>query len=89
MPTFDNEKLNVHVEIVDIKQKHAVPYWQKLQEEEGASGPKQWAVILEAANQAKWFVEKIDPLDYTPAQARWLAEELALHLLEMSTVGEE
>jgi hypothetical protein len=88
MPTFRNDELGVDVEVVDIKQRQAVPYWNALQEANGASGPAQWHTILDAANGAKWFTEKIDPYDYTPAQARWLAEELATHLLELSTVPE-
>jgi len=88
MPTFTNDELGVDVEIVDIKQRQAVPYWKALQAANGATGPEQWGVILEAANKAKWFTKKIEPLDFTPAAARWLAEELALHLLELSTIPE-
>ena len=88
MPTFRNDELGVDVEVVDLTQRQAVPYWKALQAANGASGPEQWSVILEAADKAKWFKEKIEPLDYTPAQARWLAEELATHLLEMSQIPE-
>jgi len=88
MPTFTNDELGVDVEIVEITQRQAVPYWKSIQSANGASGPEQWHTILEAANEGKWFTNKIEPLDYTPAQARWLAEELAMHLLEASTIPE-
>ena len=92
MPTFTNDELGVDVEIVELTQRQAVPYWEAVQSTNGASatGPAQWHSILEAAVKGKWFAgkKKVDPLDYTPAQARWLAEELALHLLEQSKVPE-
>ena len=86
MTKFTNTELDVDVEIVAITQRHAVPYWNSLQESSEASGPAQWQAILSAAVGAKWFVSKVDPLNYTLAQARWLAEELALHLLEESQI---
>lgn len=86
MAKFINTELDLDVEIVAITQRQAVPYWTAMQEANGASGPAQWHAILEAAVEGKWFVGKIEPLDYTPAQARWLAEELALHLLEESQI---
>ena len=87
MTKFTNTELDIDVEIVELTQRQAVPYWNSLQESNGASGPAQWHAILESASEGKWFVEKIEPLDYTPAQARWLAEELATYLLEQSQVG--
>ena len=72
MAKFINTELDLDVEIVAITQRQAVP--------------AQWHAILEAAVEGKWFVGKIEPLDYTPAQARWLAEELATHLLEESQI---
>jgi len=86
MPTFKNDELDVAVEIVDLTQRQAVPYWKAVQKSNGATGPAQWHSILEAAVEGKWFSQKIDPYEYTPAQARWLAETLATHLLEMSSV---
>jgi len=88
MPTFTNDELDVDVEIVELTQRQAVPYWEAIQKANGATGPAQWNSILEAAVKGKWFAgkKKIDPLGFTPAQARWLAEELALHLLEQSQV---
>lgn len=86
MAKFINTELDLDVEIVAITQRQAIPYWTAIQEESGASGPAQWHSILCAAAEAKWFVGKIEPLDYTPAQARWLAEELATHLLEESQI---
>ena len=88
MPTFTNDKLQVDVEIVELTQRQAVPYWEAMQASVEATGPALWHSILEAAVEGKWFVGKVEPLDYTPAQARWLAEELATHLLEESKVGE-
>ena len=90
MPKFENVELGVDVETVELTQRQAVPYWEALQAANGATGPAQWHSILEAAVKGKWFAgkKKVDPLDYTPAQARWLAEELALHLLEQSKVPE-
>ena len=90
MPTFTNDELGVDVEIVDLTQRQAVPYWEAMQAANGATGPAQWHSILEGAVKGKWFVgkKKVDPLDYTPAQARWLAEELAVHLLEASQLPE-
>ena len=32
--------------------------------------------------------ESLDPMDLTPSQARWLAEEIAAHLLEQSTISD-
>ena len=75
------------MEIVEITQRQAVPYWESIQST-STTGPAQWHTILEAANEGKWFVNKVEPLDYTPAQARWLAEELAMPLLEASTIPE-
>ena len=90
MTTFTNDELGVDVEIVDLTQRQAVPYWEAMQAANGATGPAQWHSILEAAVKGKWFAgkKKVDPLDYTPAQARWLAEELAVHLLEQSKIPE-
>ena len=90
MPTFTNDELGVEVEIVDLTQRQAVPYWEAMQAANGATGPAQWHSILEAAAKGKWFAskKKVDPLDFTPAQARWLAEELAMHLLEQSKIPE-
>ena len=88
MPRFENAELGVDVEIVDITQRQAVPYWEAIQSSNGATGPAQWHSILEGAVKGKWFVGKVEPLDYTPAQARWLAEELASHLLEESQIPE-
>jgi len=90
MPTFTNDELGVDVEIVDLTQRQAVPYWEAMQAANGATGPAQWHSILEAAVKGKWFAgkKKVDPLDYTPAQARWLAEALAVHLLEASQLPE-
>jgi len=90
MPTFTNDALGVDVEIVELTQRQAVPYWEAVQSTNGANatGPAQWHSILEGAVKGKWFVKKIDPLAYTPAQARWLAEELAVHLLEASQLPE-
>lgn len=97
MPTFTNDELQVDVEIVELTQRQAVPYWEAMQASVEATGPALWHSILQAAVEGKWFVNKQngrykegvpDPLDYTPAQARWLAEELATHLLEQSKVGE-
>ena len=82
MAKFENVELDVDIEIVEITQRQAVPYWKALSEFEGKTGPEQWHSILSAAVEGKWFKDKIDPLDFTPAQARWLAEELAKHLLE-------
>ena len=87
MPTFRNDELGVDVEIVDLTQRQAVPYWKTLQSSNGATGPEQWHAILEGAVEGKWFKDnKIDPLDFTPAQARWLEEELATHLLDESQI---
>ena len=88
MAVFTNEELGVDVEIVNLTQRQAVPYWESMTTAtaDGVSGPSQWQAILEAAVKGKWFVKKIDPLDYTPAQARWLAEALAVHLLEESQI---
>jgi hypothetical protein len=88
MPKFTNDDLGVDVEVVEITQRQAVPYWEAMQAAGDTTGPAQWHAILTAAVDGKWFKDKIDPLDYTPAQARWLAEALATHLLEASTVGE-
>jgi hypothetical protein len=88
MPTFTNDELGVDVEIVELTQRQAVPYWEAVQSANGATGPAQWQSILAGAVKGKWFVKKIDPLAYTPAQARWLAEELAVHLLEASQLPE-
>tara|TARA_Y100000310_G_scaffold333736_1_gene411890 strand:+ start:1918 stop:2190 length:273 start_codon:yes stop_codon:yes gene_type:complete len=87
MPKFENVELGVDVETVELTQRQAVPYWKALQEMNGATGPEQWHAVLKAAVEGKWFEDKkIDPLDFTPAQARWLAEELATHLLEESQI---
>jgi len=86
MAVFTNEELGVDVEIVNLTQRQAVPYWEAMQAANGATGPSQWQAILDAAVKGKWFVKKLDPLDYTPAQARWLAEALAVHLLEESQI---
>ena len=90
MPTFTNDELGVDVEIVELTQRQAVPYWESIQSTNGATGPAQWHSILEGAVKGKWFAgkKKVDPLDYTPAQARWLAEALAVHLLEASQLPE-
>ena len=89
MTRFTNKDLDLDVEIVSpLTQRQAVPYWEAMSKANGVTGPAQWHTILESAVEGKWFVEKIKPLDYTPAQARWLAEELATHLLEQSQVGE-
>jgi hypothetical protein len=84
MPNFTNSELDIDVEIVELRQRQAVPYWEAMQSMNGATGPAQWHSILEAAVKGKWFKDKLDPLELTPAQARWLAEELATHLLEQS-----
>ena len=89
MTKFTNTELDIDVEIVELTQRQAVPYWNSLQESSEASGPAQWQAILESAVGAKWFVDKVDPLNYTPAQARWLAEALAVHLLEASQIPNE
>ena len=90
MTKFTNTELDIDVEIVEpLTQRQAVPYWDSLQESNGASGPAQWHAILESAVEGKWFVGKVDPLNYTPAQARWIAEALAVHLLEASQIPNE
>jgi len=92
MAVFTNEELGVDVEIVNLTQRQAVPYWESLSHfmatasADEALGPSLWGAILEAAVKGKWFVKKIDPLDYTPAQARWLADELGKHLVEESQI---
>ena len=94
MPNFTNVSLGLNVDVVELKQRHAVRYWEELQSEanDGVTGPAQWQAILDAAAIAEWFVDedgkskKIDTLDFTPAQARWLAEELATHLLEQTQI---
>ena len=89
MPTFSNTKLDVDVDIVTLKQKHAVKYWEALDDYKEATGPAQWNGVLQAAKSAGWFMdESLDPMDLTPAQARWLAEEIAAHLLEQSTISD-
>ena len=32
MPTFTNDKLQVDVEIVELTQRQAVPYWEAMQD---------------------------------------------------------
>tara|TARA_R100000808_G_C2070277_1_gene98085 strand:- start:258 stop:536 length:279 start_codon:yes stop_codon:yes gene_type:complete len=89
MPTFSNTKLDIDVDIVKLKMIHAVKYWEKLDQYKDASGPAQWNGVLQAAKSAGWFMdESLDPMDLTPAQARWLAEEIAAHLLEQSTISD-
>ena len=88
MPRFTNAALDLDVEICSLTQRQAVPYWRCISDADSATGPEMWAAVLRGAKEGKWFVEDLDPLDFTPAQARFLAEELASHLLEASQIPE-
>jgi hypothetical protein len=91
MPTFVNKELGIDVEIVSLKQKHAVKYWEALTEAQykDATGPSQWNAILQSAKKAGWFVDdSLDPMEMSVSAARFLAEELASYLLEQSQIPE-
>jgi hypothetical protein len=94
MNKFENTELKISVEIVELKQRHAARYWEYLQtaikEAEGRyefTGPIYYSGVLAACKEAEWFVDSdLDIDDLTPAQARWMAEELGNHLLELSKI---
>ena len=93
------KKAGVAVELVSLRQRHAIKYWDIVQSDlkaledrdTGANvGPfAYWNAVINAAIKAEFFVgDPPDPMDLEPKLAKWLAEGLQKRLNEGMVVPE-